>query len=82
MGFAQFNEYTPFKMISYEGEYEFDMKTGYGEMLLDNSSTFNGEWTRDLQLYGNFDGSGHKYMGYWVGKMMDKQGSLLRQYML
>lgn len=74
MGFAQFNDYTPFKMISYEGEYEYDMKTGYGEMLLDNSSTFNGEWVKDLQLYGNFDGNGHKYMGYWIGKMMDKQG--------
>jgi len=74
MGFAQYNEYAPFKMISYEGEYEKDMRSGYGELMLDNGGVFNGNWMLDLQNYGTFQGMGHKYMGYWKGKLMDVKG--------
>ena len=74
MGFAQYNEYEPFKMISYEGEYENDMRSGYGELMLDNGGVFNGDWKLDLQNYGTFQGMGHKYMGYWKGKLMDVKG--------
>ena len=42
MGFAQYNDYGPYKMISYEGEYEGDLKNGYGEMVLDNGAVYNG----------------------------------------
>lgn len=74
MGFCQFNGYPPFKIISYEGEFEKDMKSGYGELLLDNGAVYNGQWHQDLESYGSFEGMGHKYMGYWRGKDMDIKG--------
>lgn len=74
MGYSQFNDYGQFKMISYEGEYERDMKHGYGELLLDNGAVYNGQWQANLQYYGSFEGMGHKYMGFWHGKNMDIKG--------
>ena len=74
MGFAQYNDYGPYKMISYEGEFEGDLKNGYGEMVLDNGAVFNGQWQNGIQSYGSFEGMGHKYMGYWKGKLMDIKG--------
>lgn len=74
MGYCQFNNYGPYKMISYEGEFEKEMKSGYGELLLDNGAIYNGQWNQDLQVYGSFEGMGHKYMGYWKGKAMDIKG--------
>lgn len=72
--FCQFENYEPYKTISYEGEFVGDMKNGYGQLLVDDGSEYNGEWKNDLQSYGIFDGRGHKYMGYWKGKLMDVQG--------
>lgn len=74
MGFAQYNDYGQFKMISYEGEYEKEMRSGYGELTLADGSVFNGNWLMDLQSYGTFEGMGHKYMGHWRGKLMDVKG--------
>ena len=74
MGYSQFNDYGQYKMISFEGEYERDMKHGYGELVLDNGAIYNGQWQANLQYYGSFEGMGHKYMGYWKGKNMDIKG--------
>lgn len=89
MGFAQFHNYGNFSRISYEGEFQQGQKFGYGEMLVsglaqsprgtdieggDAFAVFNGEWRNDLQYYGSFSGFGHKYMGFWRGRLMDKEG--------
>lgn len=74
VGYCQFNDYFPFKLISFEGDFENDLKHGYGELLMDNGALYNGEWSFNMQTYGTFEGNGHKYMGFWKGKLMDQKG--------
>ena len=61
--------------LVYDGDWEFDLKHGFGELSYPDGTTYSGQWKHGKQLYGTFrSAKGHRYMGFWDGKLMDKQG--------